>query len=147
LPEVKLDISLEAYIPTEYIADGASRIEIYHDLSAVTDEGSLAELEKGVADRFGPLPKSVNALLLLMRIKFGARKAGISRVSIGDDGSLSLSFEGEPEHVRNKMMAFMQTCGRPVEVNATEQRTVLKTRLSSGERQKRAQEALAIVCR
>ena len=34
-PEVKLEIPIEAYLPAEYVADNASRIEIYQELSAV----------------------------------------------------------------------------------------------------------------
>jgi transcription-repair coupling factor (superfamily II helicase) len=143
-PEVKLDVSLDAFIPTVYMGDGASRIELYHDLSSVTDDVSLTELEKGVVDRFGPLPESVSALLLLVRLKFAARKAGIGRVAINDDGLLSLTFEGEAGVVRTRVMSFLKACGRQFEVETQEQQTVLKTRLSSGSKIERTKEALAV---
>ncbi|MBN1127896.1 MAG: transcription-repair coupling factor, partial [Chitinispirillaceae bacterium] len=145
LLDVKLDIPLEAYVPTEFVADGASRIAIYHDLSSITDVDALADLEKSLVDRFGPLPRSVNALMLLMRIKCSARKAGIGRVAISDDGILSLAFDGEAETVRNRIMAFMGTCGLVFEASTEDPQTVLKRRLSSVSRQERAQEALAMI--
>ncbi|MBN1128134.1 MAG: hypothetical protein JXA71_04075, partial [Chitinispirillaceae bacterium] len=103
-----------------------------------------AEQEKGVVDRFGPLPESVSALLLLVRLKFAARNAGMCRVAISDDGLLSLTFEGEAGIVRTRIMSFLQAHGRQFEVEAQEQQTVLKTRLSSGSRIERIKEALSV---
>ncbi|MBN1130969.1 MAG: transcription-repair coupling factor [Chitinispirillaceae bacterium] len=143
--EVKLDIPLEAYVPTDYIADGPSRIEIYQELSAVATTDALTDLEKSLADRFGPLPRSVRSLLLLVRIKLAARCLGAHRVSIGDRAELGITFEGDAEKVRDRIMAFMQSCNRQVEVNANEQATVLKIRLASTEKIEQAQEALGVL--
>ena len=38
-------------------------------------------------DRFGPLPKEVNTLLLVMRIKSMCKRAGISRIDAGPKGA------------------------------------------------------------
>jgi transcription-repair coupling factor (superfamily II helicase) len=143
--EVKLDIPVEAFIPTEYIADGAARIEMYHELSSVSDGAALDDFEKSMVDRFGALPRSVSALLLLVRLKFAARKAGIGRVAISDRGELALSFEGDAAIVKERIMAFIQHCGRPCEVLAQEQQTMLKLQLSSVGKTERAQEALAVI--
>jgi transcription-repair coupling factor (superfamily II helicase) len=143
--EVKLDIALEAFIPTDYIADGTARIEMYHDLSSINDVAALDDLEKAMADRFGALPPSVSALLLLVRVKFAARRAGIGRVAISDRGEISLSFAGEAGLVRERIMRFMQSCGRQCAVLADDQQTVLKLKLSSTGKTERAQEALAVI--
>jgi transcription-repair coupling factor (superfamily II helicase) len=98
-----------------------------------------------MADRFGALPPSVSALLLLVRVKFAARRAGIGRVAISDRGEISLSFAGEAGLVRERIMRFMQSCGRQCAVLADDQQTVLKLKLSSTGKTERAQEALAVI--
>ena len=38
-------------------------------------------------DRFGPLPKEVNTLMLIVRIKAMCKRAGISRIDAGPKGA------------------------------------------------------------
>ena len=144
-PEVKLEVPLEAYIPTDYISDGAARIELYQELSSLTTLEALADLEKAMADRFGALPASVSALLLLMRIKFAARSAGASRVAVNDAGELSLAFEGEADAVRQKVMSFMESSGLRFEVIDNPPQVVLKAPLASSGKTERVLETLAIL--
>jgi transcription-repair coupling factor (superfamily II helicase) len=71
----------EDYMPT-WTSDGplppplgpATKVEI---------EGFAAEL----IDRFGPLPKEVNTLMLIVRIKAMCKRAGISRLDAGPKGA------------------------------------------------------------
>jgi transcription-repair coupling factor (superfamily II helicase) len=144
-PMVKLEIPLEAYIPTEYINDGASRIDIYQELSSVTTPAALADIEKNLLDRFGPLPVSVIALFTLMRIKFAAKAIGASRVTINDTHILSLVFEGDAAVVQKKVLSFMHNCGSQFEVATAPSQVVLKATLLSSGKSALAQEALALL--
>lgn len=144
-PKVKLEIPVEAYIPNDYIADGAARIELYQELSSIATSDALAELEKNMADRFGPFPESVGALMLLMRIKFAAQTIGVSRVAIQTNGILSLFFEGDADAVRQKTLSFMQSCKMPFDVIDNPPQVVLRGRLSDGGKKEMAQEALAVM--
>jgi hypothetical protein len=91
------------------------------------------------------LPGSVSALLLLLRIKFAARAVGASRVAINDNGELSLTFEGEAEPVRQKVMAFMESSSSRFAVADNPPQTILKTELVSTSKSERVLETLAIV--
>ena len=51
--------------------------------SKVELEGFAAEL----IDRFGPIPKEVNTLMLIVRIKAMCKRAGISRIDAGPKGA------------------------------------------------------------
>ena len=156
-PEVKLEIPVEAYIPTDYIADGATRIEIYQELSSVTSTPALNDIEKGIVDRFGAIPPVVASLLLLIRIKFAVRAIGAVRAALNDLGTLTLHFEGESDVVRERIMAFMKeatAAGRQFEVAAgtspagsaaTLPATLLKTHLLSIEKGDRIQEVLSLL--
>jgi transcription-repair coupling factor (superfamily II helicase) len=94
-PETRLDIPLQAYIPTEYIADGSTRISVYQEMSSLKTIEELADTERGLSDRFGPMPESVKALIILMRLKILGRMAGCSRIVIGKDRTLDLFIDGD----------------------------------------------------
>jgi len=76
---------------------------VYQELSGAGSIADVDEVERELADRFGPMPKSVIALLLLMRIKVLARALGCVKVTIAQDGGLALSFEGEDAAVRERI--------------------------------------------
>lgn len=106
--EVTIDVLLEAYIPTDYIADGATRIAVYQELSAVEDEGALDEIERGLADRFGPVPVVVVQLMLLMRIKIMAGSMGCTKIGISKKGEASCYFAGDETQVKSTLQRFLK---------------------------------------
>jgi transcription-repair coupling factor (superfamily II helicase) len=130
--EVKVDIPAEALIPPDYIPDGPSRITAYQELAAVTGVSQLDELERSLADRFGPLPEQVSTLIHLVGIRVMARRYGITRVSAGSERVLTLVFEGSEERVGENVKAFIATAPARFEV-VTGTPVVLKTSLQ-GER-------------
>ncbi|HUI91239.1 MAG TPA: transcription-repair coupling factor [Chitinivibrionales bacterium] len=114
--ELVLDIPLEAYIPTDYIEDGGARIAVYQELSASKSAADVDEVERAIADRFGPMPESVLSLLLLMKIKVLGRVAGCSKVSIAQDGILGMFFEGEAAAVRDAIGRVFSKSKRRFEI-------------------------------
>ncbi|KMQ51846.1 Transcription-repair coupling factor [Chitinispirillum alkaliphilum] len=101
VPETRLEIPLEAYIPTEYISDGPGRIAVYQEISSAKTTQEISEMEKTLSDRFGPLPESVKSLILLMNIKVSAQKSGCSRVAINKQGEVVIFIEGSEEKSRD----------------------------------------------
>ncbi len=148
-PEIKIEIPVEAYLPSEYIADGSTRVEIYQEISGISSLASLAEIEKSLVDRFGPIPAVASSLMSLVRIKFAASIIGIVRVALNDAGELVLHFGGEAEAVRESIMKFMKESARQFEVTALSAtdpvQTILKTRLAAKDRGERVLEALSIL--
>jgi transcription-repair coupling factor (superfamily II helicase) len=113
---VTLEIPLHAYIPTEYIADSATRVIIYQDCAGLTDLAGLDEMAQSLVDRFGPLPQPVVALMLLMRIRIMALDLGCSRVAVTDSGELKLFFEGSEEEVKQAVHGVVIGSDRTFEV-------------------------------
>jgi transcription-repair coupling factor (superfamily II helicase) len=107
--ETRLDIPLQAYIPTEFIADGATRIAVYQEMSSLKTTGDLSGMERGLSDRFGALPESVKALTSLMRLKILGRAAGCSRIAIAKDGALSLTVNGDQDAVKERIRRFFES--------------------------------------
>ncbi len=128
--DVKVEIPLEAYIPNEYIADGATRISVYQELSSISVIHGIEEFEKGLIDRFGPIPGSVNNLLILMRIKILAKLYGASRIAIHRNGELVLSFEGDPVEIQSNIKKLFAATNLNFNIS-NETPLVVKTTLKS----------------
>ena len=73
-----------ATIPYNYIGEVQQRIEIYRKLAQVTDAESLMSLKNEMRDRYGPIPPSVELLLLVADIKWQAHERKISSVETRD---------------------------------------------------------------
>jgi transcription-repair coupling factor (superfamily II helicase) len=116
---VGVDIPVEAFIPTDYVADPASRVALYQELSAAKGSGDIDEIEKEVVDRFGSMPQAVNSLFLLMRIKVSAKNAGCSKVSVNSEGMLSLTLAGEGEAVHETIKRIITPGSRRFNVTNT----------------------------
>lgn len=107
--DTKMDIPLSAYIPTDYISDGTSRIAIYQELSSVHSLEEICTLEKSVSDRFGPLPNSVIALVVLIKIKTVAGTYNISRISIAKTDEVIFYFDGDEQCIKETISLFIRS--------------------------------------
>jgi transcription-repair coupling factor (superfamily II helicase) len=128
--EVTLDIPLDAYIPTDYVEDGAARISVYQELSGASSTADVDEAARSLADRFGPMPASVLSLLLLMRIKILARSLGCVKVSVSADGRLALSFAGKDAQVREAIGRIVSKSQRRFDI-VNETPVIVRTRLDA----------------
>ena len=78
---VIVELTLDAYLPPEYVMDEIERVELYRRASGM---GSLAEVEdlaEELVDRFGELPEPARNLLGLSRVKLLARETGAGSVT------------------------------------------------------------------
>ncbi len=83
----QINLGVPVLIPEDYVPDLDVRLGLYRRLATlekkVEFEGFAAEL----IDRFGPLPKEVNTLLVVVRIKAMCKRAQIARLDAGPKGA------------------------------------------------------------
>jgi transcription-repair coupling factor (superfamily II helicase) len=79
---------VEALIPSFYIPDSDEKISVYQKLAGSEDEATLGEFEKDLVDEYGELPKQVQNLFGVLRLKLACRKAGVIRVKAEDMGRI-----------------------------------------------------------
>ena len=81
-PEIDVQIDLEAtcYIPDEYISDSSQKIEIYQDIALCKNEEDIQNVIDEMIDRYGNMPKEIENLLEIARIKILCKKLNISKV-------------------------------------------------------------------
>jgi transcription-repair coupling factor (superfamily II helicase) len=72
-----IDINITAYIPDSYIADNDQKILEYKRLADVKNERELELLVEEWRDRFGAMPRPVEQLVSVVRLRLIASRAGI----------------------------------------------------------------------
>jgi transcription-repair coupling factor (superfamily II helicase) len=72
LPLVRLEIPVTAYVPPDYIAYEATKIDAHRRIAQSNDPRALDEVRAELTDRFGAPPEPVENLLLLQSIRLRA---------------------------------------------------------------------------
>jgi transcription-repair coupling factor (superfamily II helicase) len=83
----QLNLGVPVTIPESFIPDLDVRLGLYRRLSGLTTKVELEGFAAELIDRFGALPREVNTLLLVIRIKAMAKRANISRLDAGPKGA------------------------------------------------------------
>jgi transcription-repair coupling factor (superfamily II helicase) len=81
-PEVKVDLPVDAHLPTDYISVERLRLEMYRKLAEARDEVRLDEVVAEMTDRYGEPPGPVANLIAVARFRLLARAYGLSDVSM-----------------------------------------------------------------
>ena len=83
----QINLGVPVLIPEDYVPDLDVRLGLYRRLSELTTKVELEGFAAELIDRFGKLPREVNTLLLVVRIKAMCKKAGIARLDAGPKGA------------------------------------------------------------
>ncbi|MCA0043783.1 transcription-repair coupling factor [Celeribacter litoreus] len=83
----QINLGVPVLIPEDYVPDLDVRLGLYRRLSTLHTKVELEGFAAELIDRFGKLPKEVNTLLLVVRIKEKCRAAGIARLDGGPKGA------------------------------------------------------------
>ncbi|MBN1226901.1 MAG: transcription-repair coupling factor, partial [Deltaproteobacteria bacterium] len=103
-PEINIDLPVS--IPYDYIAESDVRIDIYRRLSSSKDEAEIADMEKEIIDRFGPLPEEVSNLVSVIRVSLGLKKIRSQRLDINGK-SMVFSFSQDTPLSRERLCQFV----------------------------------------
>ena len=75
-----IDIEMDAYIPMNYIPNEYQKLDIYKRIAGLETEEEIDEMLEELIDRFGDLPKSVQNLLFIARIKAMAHQVYLTEI-------------------------------------------------------------------
>src|SRR5262249_52967232 len=81
---VRLDVDVDAYVPSEFIPFETAKIDVHRRISAATEPAELRAIRDELRDRFGPLPDPVESLIALQR----------ARIELGRAGARTVQFRG-----------------------------------------------------
>ncbi len=78
--DVEIDLSVNAYIPDNYINDELMKIEMYKKIASIENKNDVFEVQEELEDRFSDIPKSVQILLQIAYIKTLCKQMRIEKV-------------------------------------------------------------------
>ena len=80
--EVTIDVPVDAYLPTDYLARDDVRMEAYRRLAAVTSPADVDDIRDEWQDRYGPPPAPAAALLDVARLRAECVRTGVRSLSV-----------------------------------------------------------------
>lgn len=122
LPMPVIDVTIDAYIPDDYISHRRQKLAFYKRLSKVQDHKELSEITEELIDRFGNLPKVLENLINLSRIKLLAGEKKIERIKIKPP-KIIFSFFDIPVITKRKLADFSKEF--EIEVSLTKEGELL----------------------
>jgi transcription-repair coupling factor (superfamily II helicase) len=78
--ECTIETDLEILIPTFYVTNSTERLNLYKALDDFKEEQELIEFRKNLIDRFGKIPKQVDELINLVKLRWDGRDLGIEKL-------------------------------------------------------------------
>ncbi len=103
----QINLGVPVLIPEAYVPDLDVRLGLYRRLSSLSGKVELEGFAAELIDRFGKLPKEVNTLLLVVRIKAMCKRAGISKLDGGPKGA-TIQFHNDKFAAPAGLVEFIQ---------------------------------------
>ncbi len=100
---VTVELPLNVGIPEDYIREQKTRIKLYRRLASVRSELELKALMDEFAERFGPVPESVENLFFQIQLKILAEKIGLVGV-LREGGSIVLRYPPLPAGIESRSL-------------------------------------------
>ncbi|MDW3184145.1 transcription-repair coupling factor [Roseobacter sp.] len=103
----QINLGVPVLIPEDYVPDLDVRLGLYRRLSSLTTKVELEGFAAELIDRFGKLPKEVNTLMLVVRIKAMCKRAGIAKLDGGPKGA-TIQFHNDKFASPKGLVEFIQ---------------------------------------
>lgn len=79
--DVQIDLNVSSYIPDEYIENTAQKIEVYQNIALSKNEEDIQDVIDEITDRYGNIPKELENLLDIARIKNLCKEKNIIKIT------------------------------------------------------------------
>ena len=124
-----LETDLEVRIPDDYVNSVAERLSLYQQMDNVKNEAALIVFVNQLIDRFGPIPKPVEELILSFKLRWLAEEIGVEKLVLKSNKMIGYfiansqsKFYDSPSFT--KVLDFMQK--HPMEVKLSEKNDRLR---------------------
>lgn len=79
--DVQIDINISSYIPDSYIDGNSQKIEVYQNIALCRTEEDIQNVIDELIDRYGVMPKELENLIEIARIKELARQVNVIKIA------------------------------------------------------------------
>ena len=100
--ECTIDISVDAYIPENYISGSTHRLEAYKKISLIRNLDDRGDVIDEILDRYGPMPQCVSNLINVSYLRATGSKAGLAKIEYRER---SITFR--PERINLKAWSIL----------------------------------------
>lgn len=83
--ECVIETDLEILIPQDYVSNISERLNLYSKMDTLETPVELDAFIKGMRDRFGPLPDTVNRLMISVQVRWVGIALGFEKISIKNE--------------------------------------------------------------
>lgn len=80
--EVKLELPVDAFLPSDYVSREEQRLEAYRRLATVVSLSEVDDIAEEWKDRYGPIPPPGEALLTVARLRAECHRSGVREVTV-----------------------------------------------------------------
>jgi transcription-repair coupling factor (superfamily II helicase) len=115
--DTSIDVDIDAYIPVNYIPNEFQKLDIYKRIAGIETKEESEEMTEELIDRFGDLPKSVENLLYIAKIKSLAHRVYFTEVAQKSDQIRFTLYEKAQIDV-TKIPQFVESYGTSLKFTA-----------------------------
>src|SRR5262247_3586732 len=101
-----ITVEVEALLPEGYVSEEGQRLALYKRLAETGSVDEIAEMRAELADRFGPPPPPVEALLDVVGLRLAARAIGVERVE-AQNGRALVTFAPSTTVTPERLLAII----------------------------------------
>ncbi|MCQ2344273.1 MAG: transcription-repair coupling factor [Paludibacteraceae bacterium] len=83
--ECNIETDLEIMLPSTYVSSQTERVVLYRELDSMQTEEALAIFKRQLVDRFGSIPKSVDSLFDMVRLRWLASALRFEKLVLKND--------------------------------------------------------------
>lgn len=113
--DTQIDLSLTAFIPSDYIPDLDQKMSAYRAVASATSKQDLTQIALDWGDRYGQPPLAAQQLLRIMELKQIAKSLGFARIKPEgkqhviletpmEEPAWNLLAENLPEHLKSRFV-------------------------------------------
>jgi transcription-repair coupling factor (superfamily II helicase) len=81
VPDVTIELPIDAHIPHDYIAHERLRLEAYTKIAGAADDAAIAAVREELTDRYGAIPEAVDRLFAVASLRARARGVGLTDIT------------------------------------------------------------------
>jgi transcription-repair coupling factor (superfamily II helicase) len=128
--DCNIETDLELIIPETYVSNISERLSLYSQLDNLKNEEELSKFEQMLSDRFGPLPDSVQELMLAVRVRWLAETLGFEKLVLKNGRMKGYFVNAEDAAYFNsdtfgKILQFVQKHPKRCVLKETQKRPIL----------------------
>ena len=113
--DLQIDLNVTSYIPDEYIQDANQKIEIYQNIALCKNEQDIQNIIDEIIDRFGNMPKELENLIAIARIKYIAKQLKLTKIA---SNKTAVVFTFEPNKFELDLNELVKKYGNKIKFSA-----------------------------